>query len=101
MRKPPLVVVTWRDAFLRSSAATQADAVKDDEHQIRFTVGWLVEDGEKVVRVAMTYDPNGPGEEPEFDDRYTIPRPYVQEIRFITRRPRKKAAKETAGVSEG
>lgn len=88
-RLPPFVCVRWRDAFLRSSAATLADAIKDDDHSIRMTAGWLVIEDEKVVRVAMTFDPGGDGEEPEYDDRYTIPRAYVESIRYVERGPKK------------
>lgn len=89
MKKPPLVEVTWHDAFLRSSCATQADAEKDDDYTVRVTVGWLVTNNDKKVVVAMTIDPPGLGEELEFDDRYTIPKKYVDTVRYVERGPRK------------
>lgn len=88
MKKPPLVEVRWRDAFLRSSSATLEEAVQDDDYSLRFTAGWLVHDGDKKIILAMTFDPGEPGEQPSFDDRYTIPRPYVDTIRYLTRRPK-------------
>lgn len=89
MKKPPLVEVKWRDAFLRSSSANLADALKDEEHAIRYTIGWLIVADERVVRVSMTFDPGAAGEDPEYDDRYTIPRPYVEAIRYIERGPKR------------
>lgn len=95
---PPLVVVTWHDAYLRSSAVTKEDAVKDAEYALRLTVGWLVEDNDRVVRLAMTYDPPDPGDDPEYDDRYTILKQYVESVRYVTRKPRPK--KEVRDVRE-
>lgn len=95
MKKPPLVEIRWHDAFMRSSSATAGDAIKDDDYAVRYTVGWLVHDSETKVIVAMSYDPPAPGEEAEYDDRYTIPKQYVQQIRYV-RKPRAAKKKETA-----
>lgn len=98
MAKLPHVVVTWRDACLRTVCVPLSSALKEARLAERTTTGFLIHDctsggcqcAEPVVVLAMTYDPpDSPSAEAEVDDLYTIPRQWVQSVRYLTRRPRR------------
>jgi hypothetical protein len=95
-RKPPLVEVTWDDAYTHTDAGTAEQSAKETPAAVRVSVGWLVRDDVDKLVVALTWD-RQPGDEPdEYDDRLFIPRAYVKCVRYVERKPRApKAPQET------
>lgn len=103
-RKLPHVEVTWRDAYLQTEAVALANVMDKARLTTRKTTGYLCHDcvtlgctaelHEPVVVIAMTSDEKETTEgEDQVDDIYTIPRPWVTKLRYLTGKPRKK--KET------
>lgn len=68
-----VAVVEWCDAWF-------SDSLSSDVNLVRHTVGWLVQNNKRVIRLALTYDDRGPA------DLMNIPRAYVRKIRVLDTR---------------
>lgn len=89
MRKPPLVEVTWRDAWTRNGDVSrkEAESLKLTE---RTTIGYFVNQDDTETRVAHTWDAPGPSSDEEnFCDVTVIWTPCIVKLRYVERGPRK------------
>jgi hypothetical protein len=92
---PPIVEVTWRDAYISNTAGTADDTAKEPAHSTRYSVGWCIRADEERVVLALTYDPpSNADESAEYDDRLFIPRAYVASIRYVRGGPRRRKKQE-------
>lgn len=76
-----VVLVTWADAYF-----SEDDDGKD--HFKQPSVGWLITNNKKVVKLAQTYNEDGPKEV------LTVPKAYVQSIEVLADRRVKRVKKK-------
>lgn len=95
MKPPPLVEISWTDARSIYERISWSDIAKHGLAK-QNTVGYLHSESEELVRVVHTFDPCDGGEEPDGVDLTIIPRGWITNIRYLTKRP-KAAKKEPHG----
>lgn len=65
-----IAIVEWNDAWFSENLSADVNCV-------RHTVGWLVQNNKKVVRVALSRDADGT------QDIMNIPRAYVRSLKLL------------------
>jgi hypothetical protein len=65
-----IAVVEWNDAWF-------SENLSSDVNCLRKTVGWLIQNNKRVVRIALTQDADG------VQDIMNVPRAYVRSLRII------------------
>lgn len=74
LRNPPLVVVTWEDAYGTCAYRSLSDLRDDQDECIVRSVGFLLRDDERAVRIVQSISDN------LGSDALTIPRAMVRSI---------------------
>ena len=81
MKAPPLVVVTWNDAW-SSQAGHDADEIENDHKpHVNYSAGFLVKADRVGVTIAGCYDVKS--DAPSYDRVLFVPRGMVKSVRKL------------------
>lgn len=96
MKKPPLVEITWRDAWSKNEDMTREEA--EVLHLCeRTSIGYFVNQDPVETRIAHTWDPPGAANDKEsFCDVTVIWTPCITKLRYVRGKPRAAKPKSDA-----